>query len=153
MFANVDLANAEARGEILRWLSWLGRTLRLGGIRFDATKHISKAFQRELMAHVRGDEALRRWLVVGEYWHLDASFMAHLIDDQFAGEMALFDIPLVHAFRDFSEAPEHRADLRRILDSSLGRLRPDHSVVSSQSPGFLATKIALLIAHVSSLSS
>ena len=140
MFANVDFSNAEARGEIMRWLSWLGRMLPLGGIRFDATKHISKAFQRELLAHVRGDEALRDWLVVGEYWHLDSGFMAHLIDDHFDGQMALFDIPLVHAFRDLSEAPENRIDLRRVLDTSLGRVKPDHSVVSSQSPMILTAR-------------
>ena len=148
MFANVDLSNAEARREILEWLSWLGRTLRLGGIRFDATKHISKAFQRELLAHVRGDAVLRDWLVVGEYWHLDSGFMAHhLIDDQFAGHMALFDIPLVHTFRDLSEAPQDQVDLRRVFDRSLGRLRPDHSVVSLE---FLVhcRRNLLLIIHV-----
>ena len=130
MFSNVDLSNAEARQEILEWLSWLGRTLQLGGIRFDATKHISKAFQQELLAHVRSDAVLRDWLVVGEYWHLDSGFMAHHLVDQFAGHMALFDVPLVYTFRDLSEAPQDQVDLRRVFDEALGRLRPDNSVVS-----------------------
>ncbi len=130
MFANIDHRNPEVREELFSWISWLGSQLPLGGIRFDATKHISKQFQQDFVSHIR--RAVRNgqdWLVVSEYWHLDAGFMAALIE-RFDHQMALFDIPLVHKFRDLSEAPEQEVDLRTVFDGSLGRLKPGHSVVS-----------------------
>ncbi|KAK7745659.1 hypothetical protein SLS62_009700 [Diatrype stigma] len=151
MFANIDHSNPEVRSELFRWISWLGRQLPLGGIRFDATKHISKAFQRDFVAHIRR-EAGPGWLVISEYWHLDAGFMARLIE-QFDHQMMLFDIPLVHKFRDLSEAPEADVDLRGVFDGSLGRLKPDHSVQEGQTsqtliqPWFIPLAYALILLH------
>ncbi|RYP65543.1 hypothetical protein DL769_006289 [Monosporascus sp. CRB-8-3] len=126
MFANIDHLHPDVREELLHWISWLGSQLRLGGIRFDAIKHISKDFQWDVVSHIR--QAISHdWLIIGEYWHLDAGFLAELVE-RFDHQMMLFDIPLVHNFRGLSEAPEWEVDLRTVFDGSLGRLKPGHSV-------------------------
>lgn len=128
MFANIDHSDPEVRGELFRWITWLGRELKLGGIRFDATKHISKAFQADFVSHIRR-EAGPDWLVLSEYWHHDAGFMAALVE-RFDHQMMLYDIPLVQRFRDLAGAEEWQVDLRTVFDSSLCRLKPENSVVS-----------------------
>ncbi|KAI0024574.1 alpha-amylase [Xylariomycetidae sp. FL0641] len=163
MFANVDHARPAVRRELFRWVGWLGGQLRLGGVRLDASKHMSKAFQRALVAHLRAGVG-RDWLVVAEYWHLDAGFLAEaLVDDAFGGHVLLYDVPLVHRLRALSWTPAAQGlDLRTVFAGSLAAVRPRHAVTfvvnhdtqegqTSEclvAPWFVPLAYALLLLHV-----
>ncbi|CAJ2501831.1 Uu.00g046840.m01.CDS01 [Anthostomella pinea] len=126
MFANIDHSNPEVQQELFNWVQWLGSELDIGGIRLDAIKHISKQFQKDFISHIRKTVG-PGWLIVGEYWHFDARFMAKLIED-FNHQLILYDIPLVHKFRDLSKTPIDRLDLRTVFDGSLVSLKPEQAV-------------------------
>lgn len=127
MFANVDLSHPDVRSELFNWAEWLAGQLPIGGLRLDAIKHMSTAFVRDFVKHAKkiwGKECL----LVGEYWVQEADFLAKYSEDMDC-DVQLYDIRLVHNFRDLSwaEAP----DLRNVWDGTLAKLKPKLSVVSN----------------------
>lgn len=126
MFANVDLSNQEVRNELFRWTEWLEDQLPIGGLRLDAIKHMSTAFVKDFVKHAK-----RVWgrdcLLVGEYWVEDSDFLANYVDAM-NSDIHLYDIKLVHNFRDLSWA-EH-PDLRAVFDGTLAQIKPEYAVVS-----------------------
>lgn len=126
MFANVDLSNHEVRSELFRWAEWLERQLPIGGLRLDAIKHMSTAFVKAFVKHAK-----RVWgkncLLVGEYWVEDSNFLADYVNTM-DSDVQLYDIKLVHNFRDLSWAEE--PDLRTVFDGSLAQIKPECAFVS-----------------------
>ncbi|KAJ5557474.1 hypothetical protein N7494_001389 [Penicillium frequentans] len=53
MFANLDHTNPEVRADIFKWSEWIGTELPISGMRIDAAKHYSAAFQRDFVNHLR----------------------------------------------------------------------------------------------------
>ena len=130
MFADIDHSNPSVRADLLNWSSWITSTLGLGGMRLDATKHYSTAFQIELVKHLQ-QQFGRDFFVVGEYWTWNALTLSNIIG-KFKGRISLFDVQLVYNFSDFSkerkksESPVHN-DLRRIFEGSLLEMHPQRS--------------------------
>lgn len=126
MFSNIDLSHPEVRHELFSWTEWLGQQLPIGGLRLDAIKHMSTAFVSDYVKHARklwGQECL----LVGEYWDQNSDFLTEYAENMDC-DLQLYDIRLVHNFRDLSWAES--PDLRTVLDGSLAKTRPDLSVVS-----------------------
>lgn len=87
---------------------------------------MSTAFVRDFVKHAKkvwGQECL----LVGEYWVQESDFLVKYAEDMDC-DVLLYDIKLVHNFRDLSWQEE--PDLRTVWDGSLAKLRPDLSVVS-----------------------
>lgn len=127
MFTNVDLSHPEVRKELFRWAEWLAAQLPLGGLRLDAIKHMSTVFVRDFVKHAKkvwGQECL----LVGEYWVQESDFLVKYADEM-DGQVLLYDIRLVHNFRDISWAES--PDLRTVWDGTFSMSRPELSVVSS----------------------
>lgn len=94
--------------------------------RLDAIKHMSTAFVRDFVKHAKrvlGNDCL----LVGEYWVQESDFLVNYAESMDC-DVLLYDIQLVHNFRDLSWAEE--PDLRTVWAGTLSELRPDLSVVS-----------------------
>jgi alpha-amylase len=131
MFADIDHSNKEVRADLLHWSIWLTSTLGLSGMRLDAMKHYSTAFQVELEKHLH-EQFGRDFLIVGEYWTWNALTLSNVIG-KFKGRISLFDVQLVYNFSDFSKESKKskssvNGDLRRIFDGSLLGMHPQRSV-------------------------
>lgn len=124
----MDLSNQEVRNELFRWAEWLERQLPIGGLRLDAIKHMSTAFVKAFVKHAK-----RVWgqdcLLVGEYWVEDSDFLVEYVNTM-DSDVQLYDIKLVHNFRDLSWAED--PDLRTVFDGSLARIKPECAFVSFQ---------------------
>jgi alpha-amylase len=126
MGANVDHSHPDVRRDLFRWVEWLGSQLKLGGIRFDAIKHYSASFLRDLIQHI--DRTVGRdWFMIGEYWRADAKVLAKYIE-YMDNRISLFDVPLVENFSTISRGIE--PDMRKVFDGSLAVLKSTNAVVS-----------------------
>ncbi|KAF4245484.1 hypothetical protein CNMCM8980_009500 [Aspergillus fumigatiaffinis] len=124
MFANLDFSNAEVRRDLLNWGEWIGTQLPLSGMRLDAAKHMSAAFQRDFVDHVRktlGPD----FFVISEYWRCDLKELLHFLETM-EHRVHLYDAVLVDRFSKISLTPE--ADLRGILDGTLVQSKPQHAI-------------------------
>ena len=65
MFADVCFEHPEVVEDVKRWVEWLGKETRIKGIRFDAIKHFSEDFLRELVGHLNRTVG-EGWFFVGE---------------------------------------------------------------------------------------
>ncbi|KAH1877954.1 hypothetical protein KXX08_007497 [Aspergillus fumigatus] len=124
MFANLDYSNAEVRRDLLNWGEWIGTQLPLSGMRLDAAKHMSAAFQRDFVDHVRKTQG-PDFFVVSEYWRCDLKELLHFLEIM-EHRVHLYDAVLVDRFSKISLTPE--ADLRGILDGTLVQSKPQHAI-------------------------
>lgn len=129
MFANVDLSHPDVRDELFRWTEWLNGQLPLDGFRLDAIKHMSTAFVKHYVKHVKKILS-QQCVLIGEYWVQDSEFLVKYAEDMDC-DVQLYDIRLVHNFHHLSLA--EKPDLRTVFDGTLAKLRPDLAVVSAQS--------------------
>ena len=128
MGANIDHTHPDVRRDLFHWIEWLGLQLNIGGIRFDAIKHFSASFLRDLIVHI--DKTVGKgqdWFMVGEYWRDDAIVLAKYIE-YMHHRISLFDVPLLENFSAISTGLE--PDLRKVFDGTLAVLKPGHAVVS-----------------------
>ncbi|KAK4149463.1 alpha-amylase [Chaetomidium leptoderma] len=124
LFADIDHKHPEVREDMFRWVEWLPRQMKLGGLRLDAIKHYSFEFQRDLVAHIK-ERVDPGWLIVGEYWREDSEFLAKFIE-YMGHQVSLFDVQLVSNFSRVSLKGE-KGDLRKVLDDSLALWKPDNA--------------------------
>jgi alpha-amylase len=125
MFADVDYSQLEVRQDVRHWGEWIGRELKLGGMRLDAIKHYSEHFLKTFILHL--DRTVGRdWFFVGEYWSGDVKVLSKYLQG-FKGRLSLFDVPLVYRFSHASSARKY--DLRRIFSGSLCKRHPKNAVV------------------------
>lgn len=129
MFANLDHANAEVRADIFKWAEWLGTELPISGMRIDAAKHYSAAFQRDFVGHLRGTVGADYFLV-GEYWRGSVKPLLDYLRVM-EHQVSLFDVPLLGRFSATSQT--EGGDLRRIFHGTLVESRPLHAVVGLHS--------------------
>ncbi|KAJ5894935.1 CAZyme family GH13 [Penicillium taxi] len=124
MFADLDLSHPEVRGDLLNWGTWITNTLSLHGMRFDASKHFSSAFQKDFVDHVR-KTANKDLFVIGEYWSGNLRDLHRYLDDV-ENKIAAYDVPLVYNFSKLSKI--QGGDLRGVFNDTLVRTRPDQAV-------------------------
>jgi alpha-amylase len=121
----VDYSQQDVRADVLNWGEWLGKEVKLSGIRLDAIKHYSEDFLRTFIRHL--DETVGKdWFFVGEYWTTEFGILAPYIA-RMGGRMSLFDVQLVYSLSNASKA--RRIDLRRIFDGTLAKHLPRNAVV------------------------
>ncbi|KAL2856793.1 glycoside hydrolase superfamily [Aspergillus pseudodeflectus] len=125
MFANLDLSHPEVRQDLFNWGAWITKEFSLGGMRLDAAKHMSVAFQKAFAAHVRETTGKPDLFFIGEYWTENLrELMKYLEDVQYT--LAAYDVPLVNNFSRISRS--RAADLRKIFDGTLVRHKPESAV-------------------------
>jgi alpha-amylase len=125
MCADVDYSQPDVRTDVLNWGEWLGREVKLSGMRLDAIKHYSEGFLRTFIRHL--DETVDKdWFYIGEYWSPEFGILAPYIA-RMGGRMSLFDVQLLYNLSYNSKA--RRVDLKRIFDGTLAKHRPSNAVV------------------------
>lgn len=125
MFANLDHANPEVRADIFHWAEWLGTELPISGMRIDAAKHYSAAFQRDFVDHLR-ETVGANYFLVAEYWRGEVKLLLDYLkfmDDR----VSLFDVPLLGRFSVISKT--EGGDLRKIFKGTLVEQKPSLAVV------------------------
>lgn len=125
MFANLDHTNPEVRADIFNWAEWLGSELPISGMRIDAAKHYSAAFQRDFVDHLRKSVGADYFLV-SEYWRGEIKLLLKYLEFM-EGRVSLFDVPLLGNFSAVSKT--ERGDLRKIFKGTLVEQRPSLAVV------------------------
>jgi alpha-amylase len=139
MFADVDYSQPDVRMDVLNWGEWLGKEVKLSGVRLDAIKHYSEDFLRTFIRHL--DETVGKdWFYIGEYWSAEFGILAPYIA-RMGGRMSLFDVQLVYNLSYHSKA--RRVDLRRIFDGTLARHRPRNAVVRHYCPNNFENKVLI----------
>lgn len=135
MFADVDYSQPDVRADVLRWGEWIGKEVKLSGMRLDAIKHYSEDFLRTFINHLN-ETVGRGWFFVGEYWTAEFGILAPYLA-RMCGQMSLFDVQLVYNLSHASKA--RRIDLRRIFDGTLAKHIPKNAVVRDSCFGISGT--------------
>lgn len=126
MFANLDHTHPEVRADIFKWAEWIGSELPISGMRIDAAKHFSAAFQKQFVDHLRNTVGAD-YFIVGEYWRGDVRHLLNYLKVMGYG-VSLFDVPLLGRFAVTSKT--EGSDLRKIFRGTLVEQSPAHAVVS-----------------------
>lgn len=125
MFANIDYNHPDVQKEMLAWGKWLAETLRCGGFRLDAIKHINHNFIKEF-ASVMKKEFGEDFYIVGEFWNPELEVCRNFLDTV-DYNIDLFDVSLHYKLQAASEAGAD-FDLRTIFDDTLVQSHPLHAV-------------------------
>lgn len=125
MFANLDHTNPEVRADIFKWAEWIGTELPISGMRIDAAKHYSVAFQKDFVDHLRNTVGTE-YFIVSEYWRGDVRHLLNYLKVMEYG-VSLFDVPLLGRFAVTSKMDG--SDLRKIFRGTLVEQSPAHAVV------------------------
>lgn len=129
MFANLDHTDPEVRADIFHWAEWLGSELPISGMRIDAAKHYSAAFQRDFVDHLRKTVGADYFLVA-EYWRGEVKLLLNYLKFM-DNRVSLFDVPLLGRFSFISKTES--GDLRKIFKGTLVEQKPSLAVVRLQS--------------------
>ncbi|KAL1979962.1 hypothetical protein VTN96DRAFT_4847 [Rasamsonia emersonii] len=124
MFADLDYSNPEVQQDVLKWTEWIGTQLPLSGIRLDAVKHYSAAFQKTLVDHARRTVGAN-WFIVAEYWSGNYRELLKYLE-KMDHSVWLFDAPLVNRLSAISQT--EGADLRLVFEGTLVKYKPQHAV-------------------------
>lgn len=125
MFANLDQMHPEVRADIFNWAEWIGTEFQLSGMRIDAAKHYSAAFQKDFVDHLRRTVGANYFLV-GEYWRGEVEYLLNYLKAM-EGRVCLFDVPLLGRISETSQS--QGGDLRNIFKGTLVEHSPDLAVV------------------------
>lgn len=123
MNADIDHSHPEVKAELFKFVDWIKEELNLDGIRFDALKHISSDFVRDLSQHLLEED--ENFYMVGEYWQDDDGSMDQYLDQTKYG-IDLFDVPL--HFNFFEASRDKNFDMRTIFDDTLVKTHPSLAV-------------------------
>ncbi|NMO94430.1 alpha-amylase [Paenibacillus lemnae] len=125
MFANIDYSHPEVRKEMIEWGKWLLHTVKCGGFRLDAIKHINHTFIKEFaeaVTHEYGED----FYIVGEFWNPELKACQHFLDTV-DYKIDLFDVSLHYKLHAASEAGSD-FDLSTIFDDTLVQSHPMNAV-------------------------
>lgn len=126
MFADLDYDHPEVSKDVRDWSIWLSNQITLKGIRFDAVKHFSEDFLRQLITELDKTHG-EGWFFVGEFWKDSLDDMSAYLE-RMGKKFSLFDAPLVYNFSQLSKT--ENADLTKIFDDTLVQIAPVNAVVS-----------------------
>ncbi|KAL4917772.1 glycoside hydrolase superfamily [Aspergillus aurantiobrunneus] len=124
MFSNLDYSNPEVRDDVLHWGNWITTQIPLSGMRLDAVKHYSAAFQKTFIEELRGSMG-EKFFFVGEYWKGEVDVLLDYLKSM-DYQLSLFDVPLLGRFSAISRT--EGADLRRMFHNTLVQKSPEHAV-------------------------
>ncbi|KAI9653664.1 MAG: hypothetical protein M1829_001151 [Trizodia sp. TS-e1964] len=124
MYADVDYAHPEVQQDVKNWGVWLGQEVRVRGLRFDAVKHFSEDFLRDLI-HSLDESKDDGWFLVGEFWKDSLDDMVTYLQ-RMNHKFSLFDAPLVYNFSALSKTES--GDLRTVFDGTLVKAEPVNAV-------------------------
>jgi alpha-amylase len=133
MFADLDHTHPEVRTDIFNWIEWLGSQLQIRGMRIDAAKHYSAAFQRDFVDHIRQTVGADYFLVA-EYWRGEVMLLLNYLK-LMEYRVSLFDVPLLGRFAVVSQT--EGGDLRKIFKGTLVEQCPSYAVVRSNNSPFM----------------
>ncbi|WP_223067327.1 alpha-amylase [Paenibacillus caui] len=125
MFANIDYNHPVVRKEMAKWGEWLADTLRCGGFRLDAIKHINHDFIREFAVSMKkkyGD----KFYLVGEFWNPNLENCRRFLDNV-DYQIDLFDVTL-HYKLQAASAAGRSFDLRTLFNDTLVGSHPMNAV-------------------------
>jgi alpha-amylase len=125
MFADIDYSHPEVCEDVKNWGEWVVKELDLSAFRFDAVQHFSERFTNEFLANLEEKFGKNKLFFVGEYWSPDAEVMLEWLKGM-DHKMSLFDSPLLNNFSSLSKTED--ADLRKVFDGSLVKMRPVNAV-------------------------
>jgi alpha-amylase len=126
MYDDIEFRNEYVREELKKWGKWYWKETGFDGVRLDAVKHITPAFENEwldYMRHMTGKE----FFAVGEYWAPGNLPLLLKYIDATNGRMSLFDASLHHNLENASKQGKDY-DLRTIFQDTLVAARPDLAV-------------------------
>ena len=70
MNCDIDHDHPEVREEIFKWADWFIEETGVDGFRYDALKHISSTFIRDLSDHIINEKGAENFYLFGEFWHI-----------------------------------------------------------------------------------
>ncbi|KAL4895664.1 glycoside hydrolase superfamily [Aspergillus ambiguus] len=130
MFADLDYSHPEVQHDVLNWVDWLAEQLPLSGIRLDAAKHWSVAFQKKLVDRVRAAFGADCF-IVSEYWKEQTGFILNYLE-KMECKLSVFDSALVGRFSTISRTKG--ADIRRVFEGTLVQSKPEYAVAPPYNP-------------------
>jgi len=122
--SDVDFRHPDVQEDLRNWSDWVLRTTGAAGFRLDAIKHMDRKFLLQWIKQLRMRDGMSRAFMVAEYWSPVLPRVLSWVH-AFQGQTAFFDVPL---HDNFYHASRRRFDLRRILDNTLLKARPDDAV-------------------------
>ena len=125
MYADIDHAHPEVKGELFRWADWFIHETGADGFRLDAVKHIDQAFMKEFQANVRESHG-EPFYLFGEYWQPDIESKKDYLHGTDCG-IDLFDVSL-HYHLHAASIDAAGYDLRKLFDRTLVRDYPQLAV-------------------------
>ncbi|KAI0280777.1 glycoside hydrolase family 13 protein [Russula aff. rugulosa BPL654] len=126
--SDVDFRHPDVQEDMHNWSDWILSTTGGSGFRLDAIKHMDRKFLWNgaivQIKQARMRDGRSRAFMVAEYW---SSALPRVLSwvKAFQGQTAFFDVPL---HDNFHQASRRRFDLRRILDNTLLKTRPNDAV-------------------------
>lgn len=126
MYDDIEFRNPAVREELKLWGEWYWKETGFDGVRLDAVKHISPAFENEWLDHMRKITG-KEFFAVGEYWAPGNLPLLLKYIDATQGRMSLFDASLHHNFRAASKQGKD-FDLTTIFNDTLIEAKPELSV-------------------------
>jgi alpha-amylase len=126
MYDDIEFRNPAVREELKRWGEWYWKQTGFDGVRLDAVKHISPAFENEWLDHMRQVTG-KEFFAVGEYWAPGNLPLLLRYIDATEGRMSLFDASLHHNFQAASKQGKD-FDLTTIFNDTLVSVNPGLSV-------------------------
>lgn len=126
MYDDIEFRNPAVREELKKWGEWYHKQTGFDGVRLDAVKHISPAFENEWLDHMRNVTG-KNIFAVGEYWAPGNLPLLLKYIDATQGRMSLFDASL---HRNFVQASNEGKDydLTTIFNDTLVNEKPELSV-------------------------
>jgi alpha-amylase len=130
MYDDIEFRNPYVREELKKWGEWYWKETGFDGVRIDAVKHISPAFENEWLDHMRGvtgGGTGTSLFAVGEYWAPGNLPLLLKYIDATEGRMSLFDASLHHNLEAASKKGVE-FDLTTIFNETLVAARPELAV-------------------------
>ncbi|KAI0264421.1 glycoside hydrolase family 13 protein [Gloeopeniophorella convolvens] len=122
--ADVDFRHPDVRRDMFEWSDWILQTTGGAGFRLDAIKHMDRKFLLQWIKQTRRRGDRSRAFMVAEYWSAELARVLTWVH-AFQGQTSFFDVPLHGNLHRASKGP---FDLRRILDNTLLKTRPNDAV-------------------------
>lgn len=121
ILADLAYRNPSVQEDAKAWAKWYIQEIGLSGFRIDAAKHISAAFQLDLVNRINSPSTL----YIAEYLTGDVSIVQRY-SQSLQNKVSVFDTTLQIRLHDFSTGA--RQDLRTVFDSTWTTTNPAKSV-------------------------
>ena len=114
---DIDHNHPGVREELFKWADWFIEETKVDGFRYDALKHISEEFIRDLSAHIIDEKGLDKFYLFGEFWQYSKEAIEHYLGAT-NHQVDLFDVPL-HFHMEEASKSMGNYDMRKIFDNTI----------------------------------